>query len=125
MGAPAQSLFQLMPDRVRIYFDKGTMFPTRFLYRKLAARNPDVYVPLLSIEFTEIRINEGVANEEFRYLPPKGVDEIDETGTYLRMIEQLRGQFQPSANPQPVDATEPAGTPPTAAAPGQQPPATP
>jgi hypothetical protein len=70
-------------------------------------------VPLRSIEFTEVRINEGVDPQEFRYVPPKGVDEVDETQLYLAMIKQLRMPVQPPAeNGAPVNATPAGGRPP-------------
>lgn len=105
MGAAAQSMAQLRPDRVRLYIDKDTLFPNRILYRKLASRDPEFYVTLMSIEFDDVQLDQGVGPEEFRYLPPQGVDEIDETALYLQMIESMRAESQPSAaaGGQPVD----------------------
>jgi hypothetical protein len=108
MGPSIQQVVQFIPDRVRIYFDKQTLFPTRILYRKQVSANPVAFIPLLSIEFTDIRLNEGVDAEEFRYVPPKGVDEVDETLVYLKLIEQIRGgQPQPAPAEQPADAQLP------------------
>lgn len=107
MGGATQALAQLLPDRVRVYFAKDTLFPTRILYRKLVSRDPQVYLPLMSIEFMDIELDSGVGADEFRYPPPKGVDEIDETALYLQMIEQLKNQAQQPRSGQP--AARPAG----------------
>jgi hypothetical protein len=112
MGPAAQSVAAFVPDRVRVYFDKETMFPTRILYRKRTNTQPPTYVPLMSIEFTDVQFPKEVDPLEFRYVPPKGVDEIDETQLYLGMIQEMRKVVQPPADGEaPVDATTPQGSP--------------
>lgn len=109
MGSVAQSVAPFVPDRVRVYFDRETLFPTRILYRKLANTQPPSYMPLMSIEFTDIQFPKEIDAIEFRYVPPKGVDEIDETQLYLQMIKQMQAAVPPPAEGgAPVDATSPA-----------------
>ncbi|MBL8850706.1 MAG: hypothetical protein JNG89_13585, partial [Planctomycetaceae bacterium] len=55
MGPQIQQIGNFIPDRVRVYFDEQTMFPTRILYRKRVGEGPAAYVPLLSLEFTDVR----------------------------------------------------------------------
>jgi hypothetical protein len=114
MGATPQSIAALVPDRVRVYFDKETQFPMRILYRKRTNLQPPTYVPLMSIEFTDVQLNVPVDAGEFRSVRPKGVDEIDETQMYLAMIKQMQGVKPPAEPGAPVDAT-----PPTASQPAQ------
>jgi hypothetical protein len=110
MGASAQSVASFVPDRVRIYFDKETLFPTRILYRKLVSLQPRRYAPLMSIEFSDVVLNAPVDAGEFRSFRPKGVDEVDETQLYLSMIKRMQQPVQPPAEPgAPIDATAPAG----------------
>lgn len=110
MGPQLQTIANLIPDRVRVYFDEQTLFPTRVLYRKQVAADPPSYVPMLSIEFTDVEFPAEVDPEEFRYVPPRGVDEVDETQMYVQMIEQMRAAAQAAAGGLPVDATQPGGS---------------
>lgn len=118
-GGQLQSVANLLPDRVRIYFDPQTLFPTRILYRKRISLSPPAYVPLMSIEFSDIRLNEPVDAQEFRYIPPKGVDEVDETPLYLNMIQKMKAAQQqaPAAASPPTDAVPPDSVQPSPAAP--------
>jgi hypothetical protein len=128
MGPQLQTIANLIPDRVRVYFDEQTLFPTRVLYRKQLATDPPSFVPMLSIEFTDVEFPAEVDPEEFRYVPPKGVDEVDETQVYVQMIEQMRAAAQAAAAGLPVDATQPGSagqsSPPATQAPAAATPAT-
>lgn len=110
MGPSAQSILPFLPERVRVYFDRETLFPTRILYLKRVSQDPVSDRPMLALEFSEIRLNEGVDAQAFRYVPPKGVDEIDETGIYLRLIESIRASAEQPGQPAApaTQATEPA-----------------
>lgn len=130
LGAPMQQLAGLIPDRVRIYFDPQTLFPKRILYRKKIALTPPTFVPLMALEFSDIQLNqEELDPSEFRYVPPKGVDEIDETPLYLGMIQRANAIQQAAPNPpEGAESGQPAEQPPTASeqppAAGAEPPAT-
>ena len=110
MGQAAQSLATFMPDRVRVYLDGATQFPTRILYLKQVTVEPVKYEPIMALEFTDVVLNEDVDPQKFRYVPPSGVNVVDETGVYLKMIEEMRAALQqpaPVDPAQPQDATEP------------------
>lgn len=107
MGQAAQSLATFMPDRVRIYLDGETQFPTRILYLKQSGADPVAYQAIMALEFSDVVLNEGVDPQKFRYVPPSGVNVVDETGVYLKMIEEMRAAAEPAA-PAPQDVTEPA-----------------
>lgn len=93
-----QSLVAFIPDRIRVYFDRETLFPMRFLYLKQVSEQPRSYRPMLTLEFSDVELNQDVNPDEFSYFPPKGVDEVDETSNYLKMIEAARtSPTQPGA----------------------------
>ncbi|MFO1096197.1 MAG: hypothetical protein U0992_23255 [Planctomycetaceae bacterium] len=120
LGAPIQSLAGLIPDRVRIYFDPHTLFPIRILYRKQVALTPPAFVPLMALEFSDIHFNEDV-DAEFRYVPPKGVDEIDETPLYLGLIQRAKVPQQGAPNP--PESVQPEAGQPAAGQPAEPSPA--
>ncbi len=103
MGQAAQALAPFMPDRVRVYLDGETQFPTRILYLKQATVEPVTYQAIMTLEFTDVVLNEEIDPQRFRYVPPPGTNVIDETGVYLNMIQGMRA----AADAQPQDATEP------------------
>lgn len=86
-GVPGMK--QFIPDRVRIYLDDENLFPGRILYLKESSDDGErrTYRPLLSLEFRDVVINAPVDPDTFRYQAPPGVDEVDETKEYLKLIE--------------------------------------
>lgn len=86
-GVPGME--QFIPDRVRIYLDDENLFPGRILYLKESSDDGErrTYRPLLSLEFQDVVINAPVDPDTFRYQAPPGVDEVDETKEYLKLIE--------------------------------------
>ncbi len=100
LGAAVQTAGMFVPDQVRVYFDQETLFPTRILYLKQASATPRTFRPMLTLEFTDVVLNEEVNPEEFRF-PLRGIDEVDETNEFLRMIETARTAPTPST---PLDA---------------------
>jgi hypothetical protein len=110
MGQAAQALATFMPDRVRVYLDGETQFPTRILYLKQASVEPVTYQAIMALEFTDVVLNEEIDPQKFRYVPPSGVNVVDETGVYLKMIEEMRAALQQpaAADPaEPQDVTQP------------------
>ncbi|MFG0333287.1 MAG: outer membrane lipoprotein carrier protein LolA, partial [Maioricimonas sp. JB049] len=86
-GVPGMQ--QFIPDRIRIYLDDENLFPGRILYLKESSDDGQrrTYRPLLSLEFRDVVINAPVDPDTFRYQAPPGVDEVDETKEYLKLIE--------------------------------------
>jgi hypothetical protein len=99
---PDDPLPAYIPDRVRIYFDAASSFPTRLVYLK---RNPEKgnFRPILRLEFEDVKFNEAIDAEAFQYTPPEGIVPEDLTQQY---IDQLKPRTPPAAGETP--ATVPA-----------------
>ncbi len=90
-GAGSKPLPEYVPDRVRIYFDQQTLFPTRILYLKKAPAEEKLpYRLLLSLEFSDIVLDGPVSEEQFRYGRPEKVDVENRTVQLLKMIEAAK-----------------------------------
>lgn len=86
-----QQIAPFMPDRVRVYLDQQSLFPTRILYLKRVTLDPITYRAIMSIEFSDVKLNEGIGPETFRFSPPpEGVADFDETDAFIQMIEEHR-----------------------------------
>ena len=104
-GAIAAQVAQLMPDLVRITLLADSLFPMRIQYLKQVDAEKNIYQPLLTLEFSEIRINQPLPAREFSYTAQPGIEEKDETPMFLETI--LGQPKEEEAQPEP--ATE--GTP--------------
>jgi len=91
-----------IPDRLELYFDNEFNFPHRIMYRKRPLGKKFLR-PMVTIDFTEIVLDEAVNEEEFYFLPPDEVTPIDVTKRYLDQIARI-------ANPK---AAATPGTPPS------------
>jgi hypothetical protein len=115
LGETAAAFSTFLPDRVRVCLEQETLFPTRILYLKQVTVNPVTYRALLSLEFSDVQFDQPVRPEEFRYVPPRGVNEIDETALYLKLIESLRAEASApqsaAANARPSTSPAPSGAP--------------
>lgn len=71
-----------LPDQVRLYLDKGTLFPRRIQYLKF---NPDSgnREPMLTLSFLNVVLNGGIEPGEFEFVPPDGVIPTDTTQKYI------------------------------------------
>lgn len=76
-----------LPDHVRIYFDTQTQFPTRILYLRRSSPEARTFVPLLSLEFSDVVLDGPVDDELFQYTPGPSVEVRDRTGEYLKLIQ--------------------------------------
>jgi hypothetical protein len=90
-GAPLPAY---VPDRVRIYFHKETLFPSRILYRKRVTVESQLseYRTLLSLEFSNVVLDEPVSNEQFLWVPPNGAQVENRTTEYLELIKAIKEQ---------------------------------
>lgn len=90
-GGEGKSLPEFVPDRVRIYLDQQTLFPTRILYLKEAP--PEARLPfqlLLSLEFSDIVLDGPVDDDRFRYVPPDEAQVENRTSKILGLIEAAK-----------------------------------
>jgi hypothetical protein len=111
LGQSAQMFTPFMPEEVRIYFDRETLFPMRVLYLKQATAEPKTFRAVMSLEFTGVELDQPVDPQEFRYVKPRDVDEIDETAIYLKSIEDLREAAKAPAAGAATPQAAPSGRP--------------
>lgn len=87
LGGLASQIEQFLPDRVRITFEKETLFPTRFQYLKQISEEKMVYRPLLTVSFSNAIMNQPIPQQRFNYIPPPGMEERDETALFIEAIQ--------------------------------------
>ncbi|MFO1019139.1 MAG: hypothetical protein U0903_00340 [Planctomycetales bacterium] len=90
-----------VPDQVRILLQKDNLFPRRISYaKKTASSVPNT--PLMVLDLSNIRLNEQLRPDTFRYNPPATPTPIDETAAYVQAITQAAeaAKAGPGAAPQ-------------------------
>jgi hypothetical protein len=102
LGGALQQLGGVLPDKVRIDFESESLFPMRVMYLKRISPERQSYRPMVTLEFHNVEFDVPLPPETFVYQLPAGVDEGDDTATF---IEQLKGP--------PPQARRPAGAPST------------
>lgn len=98
-GAAGQ-LPDLVPDRVRIYFDAETLIPRRVQYLK-ARTETSLERPLVTLDFTDVVIDAPVSDSDFEFVPPEGVYAEDVTNKFIQKLTQPAPASTPPATPQP------------------------
>lgn len=111
-----------LPSLVRIYLDPETLFPVRVVYwNEVPGRTPPLF-PILTLEFSEIRLNEPVPEDAFQFVRPADVAEEDVTVQYIEAIKTGKAAAEAAAaTPSAIAPT----TPPEAVPSGEARPATP
>jgi hypothetical protein len=85
-----------VPEQARIYLDRETGFPLRFLYQKrLPGR--DVWRPILTLDFLDVVLNEPINKSAFAYEPPSGVQPVELTNIFLDQLGLRETQAQGAA----------------------------
>ncbi len=74
-----------LPESVRIHLDAELMFPLRLTYWPRPAADGRELPPTLTLEFTNIRLNEPVPPELFEFVS-NGADESDVTNDFIEAI---------------------------------------
>ena len=74
-----------MPDMVRLYFDRDSLFPRRILYLK-RPRSTNSLRSMLSLNFVDVVLNAPVDENEFNFVPPDKVFPLDVTPKYIQQI---------------------------------------
>ncbi len=77
-----------LPEYVRIYFDKDTLFPRRILYLKRHA-DPTQRIarPMLTLDFTNVVLNGEVDSNLFTFQPVSTKDQNDVTADVIRVLK--------------------------------------
>ncbi|WP_437228066.1 hypothetical protein SH661x_000702 [Planctomicrobium sp. SH661] len=94
LGAAGGQMAGFMPDLVRIYIARDTLFPEKFLYLKKASKDSKTYRPLVAVEFRNVVLDQPIPERMFVYVAPPGVEEKDDTAAFL---EGMRQTVEPSA----------------------------
>lgn len=77
-----------LPEYVRLYFEKKTMFPRRILYLK-RHRNPERRIarPMVTLDFTRVVLNGEVNEDEFRFTG-RAKDQVDVTDNIIKAMKE-------------------------------------
>jgi hypothetical protein len=87
-----------LPERVSIHLDAETLFPVRLVYWRSAGSGDDAKPEAaLTMEFTDIRLNEPVSALAFEFPTLDNVDEQDITAQFIEAIRGTNGS-DPRAN---------------------------
>jgi len=88
LGAAGNQVAGFMPDLVRVYLAKETLFPEKFLYLKESGKEQKTYRPMVAIEYRKVILDQPVPERMFVYVAPPGEEERDETAAYLEAMRQ-------------------------------------
>ena len=98
-----------IPDRLRLYFDNEFNFPHRILYLKRPFQKK-FYRPMVTIDFTEIVLNDPVSEDDFYFLPPDEVTPIDITKQFVERLSRPQNTAaDPTGTKPSVKANQPPG----------------
>jgi len=89
LGGLAPQIQRFLPDRVRITFNKATLFPQKFQYLKKLTAEETSYRPILTVAFTNVILNEPIPVQRFTYFPTPGMVERDETSDFINTIQEV------------------------------------
>lgn len=101
-GRPSRQEFEAMmagqkplpgyiPEYVRLFFEKKTMFPRRIMFLKQPQRNVMQARPMVTMDFSDVVLNGEVDAAQFRFKPPTGKTPDDLT---QQIIQALKAQKQ-------------------------------
>lgn len=80
-----------LPEYVRIFFEKKTMFPRRILYLKRhQSRQQRMARPLVTLDLTNVVLNSAIAPETFRFEVTDRTVQVDLTKETIKTYEVLR-----------------------------------
>jgi outer membrane lipoprotein-sorting protein len=94
----SDQLPDLVPDRVRIYFDAETLFPRRIQYLK-APTDTELEHPLVALDFTDVELDAPVSASEFQFEPPDNVYAEDVTNKYIEKLNPAAASSAPAPGP--------------------------
>lgn len=92
LGPAGNQVAGFMPDLVRVYLAKETLFPEKFLYLKESGKDQKTYRPLVAVEYRKVVLNQPVPERLFVYVAPPQEEERDETAAFLEAMKQTASQ---------------------------------
>ncbi|HWL11200.1 MAG TPA: hypothetical protein VNQ76_22520 [Planctomicrobium sp.] len=92
-SAGGQQVAGFLPDLVRVYLEQETLFPEKFVYLKKVSGKKEEgaarpLVPLITIEYDNVILDQPLQESQFIYMAPPGLEERDETAMYIEMMRQ-------------------------------------
>jgi hypothetical protein len=96
LGPVANQLSNFVPDKVRVDLDAESLFPVRILYLKQVDPARKAYRPWVSLEFHDVQFDVPLPADAFVYHLPPGVDEGDDTATYVDLMQNPPAAPDPS-----------------------------
>ncbi|MEZ6056258.1 MAG: hypothetical protein R3C01_06095 [Planctomycetaceae bacterium] len=78
---------QFLPERVRVEIDLQTLVPTRIQYLRRTSGETPTLIPLLDLQFRDIRVNQPIDPKVFEISLPPEVQEVDLTEVFIKNIE--------------------------------------
>lgn len=109
-GAPdTQAMPAFVPDRVRVYFERDSLFPRRILYLKRDGSN--VHHPMVTLDLTEVEWNGAVDENAFAFVPPENVPLDDSTRAFVSQFEKAPEGAAAGSNAPGGGSTAPAASP--------------
>ena len=77
-----------VPERVQLVLDQESGFPHRIVfYKKLRDRNANT--PLVTLEYSDLRINQPLDKSDFVFIPPEQPPAMDLTVRYLEQLSPV------------------------------------
>lgn len=108
LGAAGGQVAGFMPDVVRVYLEQQTLFPEKFLYLKRSGEDSKkTLVPMITVEFTNVKLDHPIQESQFQYMAPPGLEEKDETLQYLEMMKQAAAEATKQTAPVPTESVTP------------------
>jgi hypothetical protein len=98
IGGAGKQLAGFMPDLVRVSFVRSSLFPIRLEYLKFASSDQKSARPLLTVDYSHVVLDQPVSDALFTYVAPAGLEERDETATFVELMQQSLNS--PVASPQ-------------------------
>lgn len=92
LGAMANQIGGFLPDQVRVSFSEETLFPEKIVYLKSTTPQGKTYEPMVLIEYRNVVLDQPVLDQQFIYVAPPGLEERDETASYLEALKLSQGE---------------------------------
>ncbi len=99
MMAGQKPLPGYLPEYVRLFFEKETMFPRRIMFLKQPQRNVMQARPMVTMDFTDVVLNGDVDSESFRFKPPAGKTPDDQTQQIIKALRAQQAQQNQQLGP--------------------------
>jgi len=86
-----------VPEQIRIYFEKESLFPRRILYMK--RDEAGTRRPMVTLDFVDVQWNIELAEDAFEYTPPEKVARQDVTQAYINRFTPPKQEAPPETLP--------------------------